>query len=110
MTSAPERGDFVWISFDPQVGHEQAGLRPAIVLSPVSYNKRVGLALICPITSQRKGYPFEVQIPDGGPVQGFVLADQVKSLDWKARGIRSAGKAPSTVVEETLGKLITLLT
>ena len=109
MTSAPERGDFVWISFDPQMGHEQAGVRPAIVLSPSAYNKRVGLALVCPITSQCKGYPFEVRIPEGEPVHGLVLADQVKSLDWKARGIRGAGKAPTAVVVETMEKLSTLL-
>lgn len=110
MKTAPARGDIVWISFDPQVGHEQAGVRPAVVLSPLAYNKRVGLALICPITSQGKGYPFEVEIPEGGPIHGFVLADQIKSLDWKERGIRPAGKASSTVMTETLEKLSTLLT
>ena len=109
MTSVPERGDFVWISFDPQAGHEQAGVRPAIVHSPTAYNKRVGLALVCPITSHGKGYPFEVSIPEGESIHGFVLADQIKSLDWKARGIRPAGKASSKVVAETLGKLTTLL-
>lgn len=109
MTAAPERGDFVWISFDPQAGHEQAGVRPAIVLSPSAYNRRVGLALVCPITNQCKGYPFEVVIPDGEAIHGLVLADQVKSLDWKARGIRVAGKAPQGVVLETLDKLATLL-
>ena len=109
MRSAPERGDFVWISFDPQAGHEQAGVRPAIVLSPLKYNKRVGLALICPVTGQGKGYPFEVAIPEGEAVHGFVLADQVKSLDWNARGIRAAGKAPREVVVDTLGRLATLL-
>jgi mRNA interferase MazF len=109
VTSAPERGDLVWISFDPQVGHEQAGVRPAVVLSPLAYNQRVGLALVCPITSHSKDYPFEVPIPEGGPIHGVILADQVKSLDWKARGIRAAGKAPSNVVTETLGKLTALL-
>ncbi len=109
MTSAPKRGDFVWISFDPQTGHEQAGIRPALVLSPLRYNTRVGLAVVCPVTNQSKGYPFEVEIPKGGDVHGFVLADQVKSLDWKARGIRAAGEAPETVVDETLDKLSTLL-
>jgi len=109
VRSAPERGDFVWISFDPQAGHEQAGVRPAIVLSPLKYNKRVGLALICPVTSQGKGYPFEVPIPEGEATRGFVLADQVKSLDWNARGIRAAGEAPRAVVADTLGKLATLL-
>lgn len=109
MKSVPERGDFIWITFDPQVGHEQAGIRPAVVLSPFAYNKRVGLAVVCPVTNQGKGYPFEVHIPEGEPVHGFVLADQVKSLDWRARGIRAAGKAPEAVVTETLEKLSVLL-
>src|SRR3954451_4617506 len=77
----PERGDAVWITLDPQAGHEQAGRRPALVLSPSAYNGRVGLALFCPITSSSKGYPFEVRLPDGLPVAGVVGADQVKSLD-----------------------------
>src|SRR5256712_14029729 len=78
----PERGDAVWITLDPQAGHEQAGRRPALVLSPSAYNGRVGLALFCPITNQVKGYPFEVLIPPGSPVTGVVGSDQVKSLDW----------------------------
>lgn len=81
----PDRGDVIWIKLDPQAGHEQRGRRPALVLSPASYNLRVGLALMCPITNQVKGYPFEVAIPDGLPATGVVLADQIKSLDWKAR-------------------------
>ncbi len=81
----PERGDAVWITLDPQAGHEQAGRRPALVLSPSAYNGRVGLALFCPITSQVKGYPFEVRLPAGSPVSGVVGADQVKSLDWRAQ-------------------------
>ena len=109
MSSIPERGDFIWISFNPEAGHEQAGFRPAIVLSPSPYNGRVGLALVCPITNQRKSYPFEVLIPDGEAITGVILADQVKSLDWRARGIRVAGRAPETVVVETLEKLSTLL-
>ncbi len=109
MRPAPDRGDFVWTSFDPQAGHEQAGHRPAIVLSPLAYNEKVGLALICPVTSRTKGYPFEVPLPTGLPIHGTVLADQVKSLDWKARGIQPAGKAPPVVVAEVLGKLATLL-
>ena len=109
VSSIPERGDFIWISFNPQAGHEHAGFRPAIVLSPSPYNVRVGLALVCPITNQRKSYPFEVLIPDGEAITGVILADQVKSLDWRARGIRVAGRAPETVVVETLEKLSTLL-
>ncbi len=109
MTAAPERGDLVWISFNPQAGHEQAGHRPAIVLSPRAYNARVGLALICPVTSRGKGYPFEVLLPDGLEVGGWVLADQVSSLDWQARGARVAGTAPREVVDQVLGKLAALL-
>src|SRR4051812_44260799 len=81
----PERGEAVWISLNPQAGHEQARRRPALVLSPASYNGKVGLALMCPITSQVKGYPFEVAIPTGLAVAGVILADQVKSLDWRVR-------------------------
>lgn len=80
----PERGDVVWLQFDPQAGHEQAGHRPALVVSPKAYNGRVGLALFCPVTSRVKGYPFEVQFPAGGKFEGAVLADQVKSLDWRS--------------------------
>ena len=109
MNSAPQRGDFVWLTFDPQAGHEQAGTRPALVLSPRAYNKRVGLALVCPVTSQGKGYPFEVIIPEGSDIHGFVLADQLKSVDWHVRGVRLAGSAPDTVVTETIKKFATLL-
>ena len=81
----PKRGDVVWITLNSQAGHEQAGRRPAVILSPAAYNDKVGLAILCPITSQIKGYPFEVRIPEGWAVAGVILADQVKSLDWKAR-------------------------
>ena len=81
----PDRGDIVWLQFTPQAGHEQAGHRPALVLSPASYNRRSGLMLCCPITSRVKGYPFEVALGEGEDLAGVVLADQVKSLDWKAR-------------------------
>ncbi len=102
---APRRGDVVWLTFDPQAGHEQAGRRPALVLSPEQYNRRSGFALMCPITSQRKGYPFEVVIPSGSVASGVVLADQVRSLDWRARRAALIGAAPEPVVEETLLKL-----
>ena len=82
-TYAPQRGDVVWITLNPQAGHEQAGRRPAVVLSPEAYNGKVGLALLCPVTNQIKGYPFEVLVPDGLPLSGAILADQVKSLDWR---------------------------
>jgi len=106
----PERGDLVWLSLDPRTGHEQAGRRPALVLSPAAYNRRTGLALCCPITGRVKGYPFEVEIPAGLPIEGVVLADQVKCLDWRARRADVVAAAPPEVVAETLGKLATLLT
>jgi mRNA interferase MazF len=99
----------VWLVFDPQAGHEQAGRRPAVVLSPEAYNARVGLAVFCPITSQRKGYPFEVELPDGVGVSGVVLADQVKSLDWRARRATLIGALPARTTTEVLEKLGTLL-
>ena len=105
----PDRGDAVWITLDPQAGHEQAGRRPALVLSPAAYNERVGLALLCPITGQIKGYPFEVLIPKGLKVEGAVLSDQVKSLDWRAREAELACKLPAAVTEMVLKKLNTLL-
>lgn len=105
----PDRGDVVWLSFTPQAGHEQAGRRPAVVLSPAAYNGKVGLAVLCPITSRAKGYPFEVRIPDGFSVGGVVLSDQVKSLDWRARKAEVAGRLPRHVVAEVLEKLSTLL-
>ena len=80
----PNRGDAVWITLNPQAGHEQSGRRPAVVLSPGVYNDKVGLAVLCPITSQIKGYPFEVVIPSDLAINGAVLSDQVKSLDWRA--------------------------
>jgi mRNA interferase MazF len=105
----PERGDVIWISLDPQAGHEQRGRRPALVVSPRAYNGRVGLALLCPITSQVKGYPFEVALPDGLPVTGVVLADQVKSLDWMARQGARIGTVSEQVVVQVLRRLEALL-
>ncbi len=105
----PERGDAIWIILDPQAGHEQKGPRPALVLSPAAYNGLVGLALLCPITSQVKGYPFEVALPDGLPVTGVVLADQVKSLDWKIRQSARICAIPEEIVVQVLRRLKTLL-
>ena len=105
----PRRGDLVWISLDPRAGHEQAGRRPAVVISPRSYNGKVGLAILCPVTSQVKGYPFEVVLPPGLSIRGAVLSDQVKSLDWRIRGAELACRLPQTVVHEILDKLGTLL-
>ena len=105
----PDRGDIVWLQFNPQASHEQAGHRPALVLSPASYNRASGLMLCCPMTSQKKGYPFEVVISDDAHRTSVVLADQVKSLDWKTRKAVKKGTASLNVVMETLGKLHTLL-
>ncbi len=108
-TYVPKRGDAVWITLNPQAGHEQAGRRPAVVLSPEAYNRKVGLAILCPITSQIKGYPFEVVIPTGLAVTGAILADQVKSLDWRARKTEMICALPGQTVSEALGKLAALL-
>ena len=109
MPYVPQRGDVVWISLSPQAGHEQAGRRPAVVVSPRSYNAKVGLGLFCPITSQVKGYPFEVPLPAGLPVSGVVLADQVKSLDWRRRQAQFSVRLPASVSAEVVGKLAALL-
>lgn len=106
----PERGDVVWITLNPQSGHERAGRQPAVVLSPAAYNDKVGLAILCPTTRQVKGYPFEVRIPKGLAFSGVILADQVKSLDWRAREAELAGKLPDATVVEVMQKLHTLLT
>jgi mRNA interferase MazF len=102
---APRRGDAVWITLDPQAGHEQRGRRPALVLSPEAYNKKVGLALFCPITNQVKGYPFEVALPDGLAVTGVVLSDQAKCLDWKARQCTRICEVPDAVVVQVLRRV-----
>ena len=106
---SPDRGDLVWVSLNPQAGHEQAGRRPALVVSPEEYNRRVGLALMCPITSKAKGYPFEVSLPSNLKISGVVLSDQVKSLDWRAREAQIADVAPESITAEVLGKLNALL-
>ena len=105
----PDAGDLVWLTFDPQAGREQAGRRPALVLSPASYNRRSGLALMCPITSRIKGYPFEVELPEGLDVSGAVLADHVKSLDWRTRRAERAGKVPAAILRDVLARLAPLL-
>jgi len=104
-----QRGDVIWITLNPQAGHEQAGRRPALVLSPASYNGRVGLAILCPLTNQIKGYPFEVLVPAGLSIAGAILADQVKSLDWRARSGEFICSLPRGTVAEVLQKLGTLL-
>ena len=109
MAYIPDSGEIVWIMFNPQVGHEQAGRRPALVLSPKAYNGKAGLALLCPITSQIKGYPFEVLIPEGLEVNGGILSDQVKSLDWKARQAEFSCQLPPDKFNEVIQKLSTLI-
>lgn len=104
----PRRGDVVWISLSPQAGGEQAGRRPALVLSPDAYNAKVGLALLCPITNQVKSYPFEVGLPSGLPIAGVVLSDHVRSLDWRARKAELVCRLPLHTTAEVLAKLQTL--
>lgn len=106
----PQRGDAVWVTLTPQAGHEQAGRRPAVVVSPGMYNAKVGLALLCPVTSQIKGYPFEVVIPPGLRVNGAILSDQVKSLDWQARQAEFICALPAQTIDEVLQRIGALLT
>jgi mRNA interferase MazF len=105
----PDRGDIVWLQFDPQAGHEQAGRRPAFVVSPRAYNRKLGLALFCPISSRVKGYPFEVVLSEGGKVRGAILSDQLKSLDWRARKASRFDRASDDVVQEVTGLILTLV-
>ncbi len=105
----PDRGDVVWLTFEPHAGHEQAGRRPAVVISPRRYNRLSGLALLCPVTSQIKGYPFEVLLPSGLPIEGAVLSDQIRSLDWRARRASRICVLPSVTIEEVIGKLQVLI-
>jgi mRNA interferase MazF len=105
----PDRGDIVWLQFDPQAGREQAGHRPAFVVSPRAYNTKVGLALFCPITSRVKGYPFEVPLPKQGKVRGAILSDQLKSLDWRARKVARFDRASEEVVREVTARILALV-
>ena len=115
----PDAGDLIWVTFDPQAGKEQAGRRPALVLSPKSYNARAGLALVCPITSHVKGYPIEVRVHEAGGsgvaggvaggMDGVILADHLKSIDWRARRAELAGRCPATSLDETRAKIAPLL-
>ena len=104
----PERGDIVWLNFNPQSGHEQQGKRPAIVISPKEYNEKVGLGLFCPITTKIKNYPFEVRI-ENEKISGVVLSDQIKSLDWKTREIEFIVKENSNKTDEIISKISVLL-
>jgi mRNA interferase MazF len=105
----PEQGDIVLLQFNPQAGHEQSGRRPALVVSPKQYNKRVGLALFCPITSKIKGYPFEVTFPEDFKISGAILSDQIKNLDWRVRDAKRLARAPKNILDETLAKIFALL-
>lgn len=104
----PERGDVVWLTFDPQAGHEQAGRRPALVVSPRAYNGKVGLALFCPVTGKRKGYPYEVEIPPALTISGVILSDQLKSLDWRARNAQYICRLPMPNMLDALARIRTL--
>lgn len=105
----PDAGDLVWISFDPQAGREQAGRRPGLVLSPRLYNLNAGLALVCPVTTKTRGYRFEVALPEESAIRGVVLADHVRSLDWRMREAEPAGRAPAEVLDEVCARLAPLL-
>ena len=109
MAYIPDRGDLIWLMFTPQAGHEQAGHRPALVISPKLYNAKSGMALMCPITSQVKGYPFEVAIPAGLPISGVVLSDQIKNLDWHAREAEYISTLPSNTTYDVIAKILTLI-
>lgn len=108
-TYVPDRGEIVWLRFDPRAGHEQAGRRPAFVVSPRAYNRKVGLGLFCPVTSRVKGYPFEVPLPRNGKASGAILADQLKSLDWHARKAARFDRAPEEVVVEVTARILALV-
>jgi mRNA interferase MazF len=105
----PDAGDLVWIDFTPQAGREQAGRRPAIVLSQRGYNEKAGLAVLCPITSHSKGYPFEVALPPGSRIRGVILSDHLKSLDWRQRNAQKAGKLPPAILATVLESISVLL-
>jgi mRNA interferase MazF len=105
----PRRGDVVRLDFNPQRGHEQAGRRPAIVISPTDYNRAVGLAVVCPITNATKGYPWEVEIPDNPLVSGVILSDQIKSMDWRERKAEFVCTADEGILEEVVEKAVSLL-
>ena len=105
----PERGDAIWLDCNPQAGREQAGRRPALVLSPAAYNRKSGLALVCPITSHSKGYPFESAVPHGIPIEGVVLSDQIRCLDWQKRHAKRIARIPETLLQDVTAKLAALL-
>ncbi|MBD3178475.1 MAG: endoribonuclease MazF [Candidatus Latescibacteria bacterium] len=105
----PDRGDLVWLQFNPQVGNGQSGIRPALVISPKSYNSKVGLALFCQITEKVKGYPFEVDIPKAQKASGAILSDQIISLDWRVRKAKKIQRVPDEAIQEVLSKIESLI-
>jgi mRNA interferase MazF len=105
----PGRGDIIWLNFNPQIGHEQSGRRPALVISPQEYNEKTDLAILCPITSQEKGYPFEVKIPADIEIRGVILSDQIKNLDWKTRKAEFICELPKAALLETINKINVLI-
>lgn len=110
MSYIPKRGDIVWLDFTPHAGHEQAGRRPALILSPLNYNKKTNLAITCPITSKIKPYPFIVLLPDNFSISGVILCDQIRSLDWNARNATFICELPKTLIEEVIDKTTALIT
>ena len=105
----PAESDLIILNFSPQIGHEQSGRRPGVVLSPFPYNQKVGLCLICPITRRKKGYPFEVELPTGLDVEGVILSDQIRSLDWRSRRAQFVDKLPQAYLEDVMAKVRTIL-
>ncbi len=105
----PDAGDLIWLDFTPRVGREQAGRRPAVVLSPRSYNEKTSLAVVCPITGQAKGYPFEVAVPPGARIGGVILSDHLKNLDWRQRQAQIAGKIPRSLLDQVRARVAALL-
>lgn len=109
MSHAPNVGDIVIVDFDPQAGHEQAGKRPALVLSPVKFNNVTGFAWLCPVTNQEKGYPFEVKVQGTKKTKGVILTDQLKSLDWSARNLHKVDKVNAECLTEVKSLVSTIL-
>lgn len=109
MSNAPDRGDLVYIDFNPQAGHEQAGNRPGLVISPKAFNEVTGFVTVCPITNTKRGWGYEVELPENQVFQGVILTDQVKNLDWKARQLSIRGQAPTEIVDECVAKIHTFI-
>jgi len=105
----PDSGDLIWLDFTPQAGREQAGRGPAVVLSPRAYNEKTSLAVVCPVTSQVKGYPFEVLVPPGMRIKGAILSDHLKNLDWRQRKAERAGKIPALLLADVRARIAVLL-